>query len=120
MIDRSQFIAEMVDKKVEDSAYVDGMLIGLDALPDQKSLGIRARLTPSEDSALHALDGAWRKWSSHWGERKNLAGHTGPVTDVAFSPDGTRISPAPMTKRQSCGTRRRGPRSRRLQDTQNG
>ena len=36
MIDRSQFVAEMVDKKVDDASYVDGMLIGLDALPDGK------------------------------------------------------------------------------------
>jgi hypothetical protein len=36
MIDRSQFVAEMVDKKVEDGSCVDGILIGLDALPDAK------------------------------------------------------------------------------------
>jgi TIR domain/WD domain, G-beta repeat len=91
MIDRSQFIAEIVDKKVDDGAYVDGMLIGLDALPDKKSWGIRARLMPMEDSALHALDGAWRKWSSHWAERVDLAGHTGGVNAIAFSPDGQRV-----------------------------
>jgi hypothetical protein len=28
MIDRSQFVAEMVDRKVDDASYVDGMLIG--------------------------------------------------------------------------------------------
>ena len=91
MIDRSQFVAEMVDKKVDEGSYVDAMLIGLDALPDDKSLGIRARLMPLEDSALNALDGAWRKWSSHWAERANLAGHTGGVWTVAFSPDGKRV-----------------------------
>jgi WD40 repeat protein len=91
MIDRSQFVAEMVDRKVDDASYVDGMLIGLDALPDEKSLGIRARLMPVEGSALVALDGAWRKWSSHWAERANLVGHTGSVTAVAFSPDGKRV-----------------------------
>ena len=91
MIDRSQFVTEMVDKKVGDASYVDAMLIGLDALPDEKSLGIRARLMPLEDSALHALDGAWRKWSSHLAERADLAGHDGPVSAVAFSPDGKRV-----------------------------
>ena len=91
MIDRSQFVAEMVDKKVEEGSYVDGMLIGLDALPDGKSLGIRARLMPLERSALVALDGAWRKWSSEWAERTNLIGHTGPVSAVAFAPDGKRV-----------------------------
>jgi hypothetical protein len=39
MIDRSQFVAEMVDKKADEAAYVDAMLIGLDALPDDKSFG---------------------------------------------------------------------------------
>ncbi len=67
------------------------MLIGLDALPDDKSLGIRARLMPLEDRRWHALDGAWRKWSSDWAERTDLAGHTGPVRAVAFSPDGKRV-----------------------------
>jgi WD40 repeat protein len=91
MIDRSQFVAEMVDKKADEAAYVDAMLIGLDALPDDKSLGIRARLMPLDDSAMHALDGAWRKWSSNWGERTSLAGHTAGITVVAFSPDGKRV-----------------------------
>ena len=91
MVDRSQFVAEVVQKKVEESSYVDGMLIGLDALPDEKSFGFRARLMPFEESALVALDGAWRKWSSHWAERVNLAGHTDSVTAVAFSPDGKRV-----------------------------
>ena len=91
MIDRSQFVAELVAKKVDDSSYVDGMLIGLDALPDQKSLGIRSRLMPWEESAVVALNGAWRKWSSHWAERTNLAGHSGRVTAAAFSPDGKRV-----------------------------
>jgi len=91
MIDRSQFVAEVVDKKVDDGSYVDGMLMGLDALPDKKSVSIRARMMPLEESALQALDGAWRKWSSHWAERTNLAGHTGSVRAVAFSPDGKRV-----------------------------
>ena len=91
MVDRSQFVAEVVDKKVDDGSYVDGMLIGLDALPDEKGVSIRARMTPLEESTLRALDGAWRNWSSHWGERANLAGHKGPVRAVAFSPDGRRV-----------------------------
>ena len=53
-----------MDKKVDDGAYVDGMLIGLDVLPDQKSLNFRTRMMPLETSALVALDRAWRKWSS--------------------------------------------------------
>jgi hypothetical protein len=44
--DRSQFVAEMVNKTVEDSSYVDDRLIGLDALPDGKSLNFRARMMP--------------------------------------------------------------------------
>ena len=91
MIDRSQFVAEVVDKKVDDGSYVDGMLMGLDALPDKKSVSIRARMMPLEELAVQALDGAWRKWSSHWAERTNLAGHTGSVSAVAFSPDGKRV-----------------------------
>jgi eukaryotic-like serine/threonine-protein kinase len=42
-------------------------------------------------SAVNALDGAWRNWSSGWGERTVLAGHTDSVSAVALSPDGTRI-----------------------------
>ena len=91
MIDRSQFVAEVVDKRVADGSYVDGMLIGLDALPDENSLGVRARMMPLEASTLRALDGAWRKWSSHWAERANLAGHKGSVSAVAFSPDGKLV-----------------------------
>jgi hypothetical protein len=91
MADRSQFAAEVVDQKVADASYVDGMLIGLDALPDEKSASFRARMMPLEESALVALDGAWRRWSSNWGERTNLAGHTDSVRAVAFSPDGKRV-----------------------------
>ncbi len=109
------------------------MLIGLDALPDATSKGIRQRVLRLEMSAVNALDGAWRNWSSGWGERTvlrghtdrrhgrgvlarrharpdrledntarlwdaatgkaaaALVGHTGHVTAVAFSPDGTRV-----------------------------
>src|SRR6516165_5774733 len=42
-------------------------------------------------SAVNALDDAWRNWSSGWGERTLLSGHTAPVTAVAFSPDGARV-----------------------------
>ena len=89
MIDRSQFVAELMDKKVDDGAYVDGMLIGLDVLPDQKSLSFRTRMMPLETSALVALDRAWRKWSSHWAERTSCG--TIGVNAVAFSPDGKRV-----------------------------
>jgi hypothetical protein len=54
-------------------------------------LNFRARTMPLEDSALLALDGAWRKWSSDWAERANLAGHSDPVWAVAFSPDGKHV-----------------------------
>ena len=91
-------MAEVVNKKVEDRSYVDGMLIGLDALPDKRSLNFRARTMPLEDSALLALDGAWRKWSSDWAERTNLAGHTAPVRAVAFSPDGKHVLTGSLDK----------------------
>ena len=91
MINRSQFIAGMIDQQVEEGRYVDGMLIGLDALPDKTIASVRARMVPLEASAWHALDGAWRKWSSRWGERRHLAGHDGPVWAVAFSPDGKLV-----------------------------
>ena len=42
-----------------------------------------------------------------------LTGHQARVTAAAFSPDGKRVSPAPVTTRQGCGTRRPEPRSRR-------
>jgi WD40 repeat protein len=91
MINRSQFLAGMIDQSAGRVGYVDGMLIGLDALPDETSAGLRQRAVPLEASAENALDGAWRKWSSNWAERKLFAGHTDAVTSVAFSPDGTRI-----------------------------
>jgi TIR domain/WD domain, G-beta repeat len=91
MAERSQFVAEVVDQKVADASEIDGMLIGLDALPDEQSASFRARMMPLEDSALHALDGAWREWSSHWAERSNLAGHEAGINAVAFSPDGKRV-----------------------------
>ena len=72
-------------------AHVDAMLIGLDALPDQTSKGIRQRVLRPVMSAVNALDGAWRDWSSGWSERTVLRGHTDTVKAVAFSPDGERV-----------------------------
>jgi hypothetical protein len=65
-LDRDQPFAELggatnypvVDKKVEDGSYADGILIALDSLPDKKDLGIRARLMSWEESALYPLDRA--------------------------------------------------------------
>jgi len=91
MINRSQFLAGMIDRSADRGGYVDGMLIGLDALPDEKSASLRQRALPLEASAENALDGAWHKWSSSWGERRLLTGHTGGVTAVAFSPNGARV-----------------------------
>ena len=91
MINRSQFLAGMIDQNVGGGGYLDGMLIGIEALPDETSASLRQRALPLEASAENALDDAWRKWSSGWGERKLLAGHTDVVTSVFFSPDGARV-----------------------------
>jgi hypothetical protein len=91
MVTRAQFIAGVVDQQTGSGDHVDAMLIGLDALPDASSEGIRQRVLRPEMSAVNALDGAWRNWSSGWGEWTILRGHTKPVWAVAFSPDGTRV-----------------------------
>ena len=67
------------------------MLLGLDALPDETGAGFGQRALPLEASVQRALDGAWRKWSSNWGERKLLIGHSGPISAIAFSPEGRRV-----------------------------
>ena len=91
MATQAQFIAGIVDQQTANGDPVDAMLIGLDALPDETSEGIRQRVLGLEMSAVNALDGAWRNWSSDWGERAFLAGHTDIITAVAFSPHGTRV-----------------------------
>jgi hypothetical protein len=68
----AQFIAGIVDQQTRQGDYVAAMLIGLDALPDEASKGIRQRVLRPEMSAVNALDGAWRNWSSGWGERTVL------------------------------------------------
>jgi WD40 repeat protein len=91
MTTRAQFIAGIVDQQIGRSENVDAVLIGLDALPDATSEGIRQHVLRLEMSAVNAIDSAWRNWTSAWGERVVLAGHAGPVLAVAFSPDGTRV-----------------------------
>jgi WD40 repeat protein len=91
MTTRAQFIAGIVDQQTGKGDHVGAMLIGLDALPDATGEGIRQRVLRPEMSAVNALDGACRNWSSGWGERKVLQGHSAPVRAVAFSPDGTRV-----------------------------
>jgi WD40 repeat protein len=91
MMYRALFLTGMIDESAGRGEYVDAMLIGLDALPDEKSASLRQRALPLEASAENALDGAWRKWPSRWGERKLLAGHTDSITAVAFSPDGALV-----------------------------
>jgi hypothetical protein len=90
MVNRSQFLAGIIDQVESRSSYVDGMLLGLEALPDEQSASLRQRALPLEQSAQNALDNAWRRWSSGWGERTILAGHTASV-ESAFSPNGARI-----------------------------
>jgi TIR domain/WD domain, G-beta repeat len=91
MTTRAQFIAGIVDQQTGKGDHVGAMLIGLDALPDETSEGIRQRVLRLDMSAVNALDGAWRNWLSGSGERAVLAGHTKSVTAVAFSQDGTRV-----------------------------
>jgi hypothetical protein len=86
MTTRAQFIAGIVDQQTGKGDHVGAMLIGLDALPDATSEGIRQRVLKPEMSVVHALDGGLRNWSSGWGERTILEGHTGIVRAVAFSP----------------------------------
>ena len=119
MVDRSQFVAEMVDKKVDDGSYVDGMLIGLDALPDKKSLSIRARLMPLEDvRAARARQAPGANGRRDWAERADLAGHTERGHRPSPSrPTASAFSPALTTTRRGCGTRRPAPRSRPSRDT---
>jgi hypothetical protein len=81
MVNRAQFLGGKIDDSVAQGGYVDGMLIGLDALPDEASAGLRQRALPLEASAQNAVERAWRKWSWHWGERSLLAGHTGRSPD---------------------------------------
>ena len=67
MINRAQFLAGVIDQNVAQGGYVDGMLLGLDALPDDTSASLRQRALPLEASAENALDGVWRKWSTQPG-----------------------------------------------------
>jgi WD40 repeat protein len=92
MVNRSQFLAGMTDQSAARGGYVDAMLIGLEALPDETGVSFRQRALPLEASAQNALKGAWQKWSSEWAERKLLAGHTSAVSAVAFSSDGLAVT----------------------------
>jgi hypothetical protein len=84
MTTRAQFIAGIVDQQMGSRDYVNAMLVGLDALPDETSKSIRQRVLRPEMSAVIALDGAWRKWLSGWGEWAVLVGHTDSVRAIAF------------------------------------
>jgi hypothetical protein len=91
MVNRSEFIAGIIDRQTSEGDQVTAMLLGLEALPDFTSESIRQRWLPLEMTAVHVLDGAWRNWRTEWGERAIFAGHTNDVSAVAFSPDGTRV-----------------------------
>jgi hypothetical protein len=91
MVNRSEFIAGIIDRQTSEGDHVTAMLLGLEALPDPTSESIRQRWLPVEMTAVHALDGAWRNWRTEWGERAIFDGHTNSVTAVVFSPDGTRV-----------------------------
>jgi TIR domain len=58
MIDRSQFIAGMTDQEADGGSNVNGMLIGLEALPDETSASLRAHLMPLE--RLGTARARWR------------------------------------------------------------
>jgi TIR domain len=91
MADRSQFVAEMVDKKVDDGSYVDGTLIGLDALPDDEVKSSVPRcLTPEERRQFHLRE------MSRWCYARNLWPHLdhGPPEIPGSGPP---YGPPPMT-----------------------
>src|SRR4029453_4246685 len=68
---------------------VTGMLLALEALPDEAATRLVQRIMPRETSAEHELDRAWRNETARpWRERRPLSGHTDRVLAVAFSPDG--------------------------------
>jgi hypothetical protein len=54
MTTRAQFIAGIVEQQTGKSDHVGAMLIGLDALPDKNSKGIRQRVLRPEMSVVHA------------------------------------------------------------------
>ena len=103
MVNRSEFIAGIIDRQTSEGDHVTAMLLGLEALPDPTSESIRQRWLPVEMTAMHALDGAWRNWRTEWGERAIFDGIQIPSRPSSSRPTARASSPAPGTTRRDCG-----------------
>ena len=104
MVNRSEFIAGIIDRQTSEGDHVTAMLLGLEALPDPTSESIRQRWLPVEMTAMHALDGAWRNWRTEWGERAIFDGIQIPSRPSSSRPTARASSPAPGTTRRGSGT----------------
>lgn len=83
---QSLFLADLARQQNEKSNFTVGMLLALEALP--KSMARPERPYVAE-AALQLYTPAVNQC-----ERLVLTGHGGPVTHVAFSPDGSRLATA--------------------------
>lgn len=81
------FRANQADAALKGGDAVAAMLLALEALPDKHADEDYQRNLPTMPSAKLALQKAWKKRR----EIVVMSGHSGPVTDVEVSPDGSKI-----------------------------
>jgi hypothetical protein len=87
MTTRSQFLAGIVDQQTDNGDHVGAILVGLDALPDKASEGIRRRVLKPEMSAVNALDG-----HGATGRRVGVSGRSFGDTQVLSRPSHSRLT----------------------------
>lgn len=84
---QSEYLAGLAADQTEKEDASTGLLLALEALPDQTSEDVAKRNRPYVSAAEVSLEAARRLLR----ERGVLNGHCGAVTSVAVTADGTRI-----------------------------
>jgi hypothetical protein len=80
---QSRFLAELSERETDNGDATGGILLALEALPE-------AMAAPDRPYGAEAEASLYRAVLEHR-ELAVLRGHEGPVTSVAFAPDGTRV-----------------------------
>jgi WD40 repeat protein len=83
LLTQSRFLGDLANQRIKDSDPASGILLALEALPDERD-GVRRPYSPEAESTLFTGRQQLR-------ELRLLKGHTDSLSKARYSPDGARV-----------------------------